>query len=199
MGEKGIDVVLVSDSRLLTDGLGKILESEEGIEHVRVASELEEIRAIMDGEEPDYILFDQRIKRPEVEKYLRSREVSTTSTELILLSDEEETGESTGRYIQIGHHTSARELIDLLMDTGKYREKIKRSKKLAEDRSRYVTKTESRIINLISSGHSNKEIAEKMRVSEKTIKAHITNIFTKLDIQNRYQLMVYGQKAANRH
>ena len=199
MGEKGIDVIMVSDSRLLTDGLGKILESEEVIERVRVASELEEVQAIMDASEPDYILFDQRIKRPGIEKYLRSRRFTSTKTELILLSDEEDTGESTGKHLQIGHSTSARELIDLLTDTTKYRDKIKRSKKLAEEKSRYVTKTESRIISLISSGHSNKEIADKLRVSEKTIKAHITNIFSKLNIQNRYQLMVYGQKTANRH
>lgn len=199
MGEKGIDVVLVSDSRLLTDGLGKILESEEGIEEVRVASELEEVQDIMEDVEPDYVIFDQRIKRPGIEKYLRSRKFTSTKTELILLSDEEDAGEGAGKHLQIGHHTSARELIDLLTDTGKYREKIKRSKKLAEEKSRYVTKTESRIIELISSGRSNKEIATKLRVSEKTIKAHITNIFSKLNIQNRYQLMVYGQKTANKH
>ena len=199
MEEKGIDVVLVSDSRLLTDGLGKILVSEDAIERVSVASELEEIRAIMDVSEPQYILYDQRIKRPGIEKYLRSRQFASTKTELILLSDEEDAGDGSGKHLQIGHHTSARELIDLLTDTEKYREKIKRSKKLAEDKNRYVTKTESRIIDLISSGHSNKEIADKLRVSEKTIKAHITNIFSKLDIQNRYQLMVYGQKTANRH
>lgn len=198
MGDKGIQVLLVSDSRLLTDGLRKILESEKRIDVLAVTAALGDIKGFVKSQKPDYIILDQRVSSSEIEKYLRSREVASKGAELILLSDEEECEESMGKLLKIGHSTSAKELIDLLTDTTKYRNKIKRSKKLAEEKSRYVTKTESRIINLISSGHSNKEIAEKLRVSEKTIKAHITNIFSKLDLQNRYQLMVYGQKTSNR-
>ncbi|MCI0480551.1 MAG: LuxR C-terminal-related transcriptional regulator, partial [Candidatus Dadabacteria bacterium] len=53
---------------------------------------------------------------------------------------------------------------------------------------------ESRIIKLIAAGESNKDIAELLSVSEKTVKAHITNIFHKLHLQNRYQLMIYGKR-----
>lgn len=198
MTDRALDILIVSDSRLLVDGLKKILESEDRINVASDSSELEEIKAFMDHNEPDFILLDQRVLNKEIEKYLRSKKVSTKTTQIILLSDEDVHEDRPGSFTKISHNTSARELIELITDGDRFREKIKRTKELSEEKALYMTKTESRIINLITSGHSNKEIAEKLKVSEKTIKAHITNIFSKLNIQNRYQLMVYGQKHTGR-
>lgn len=190
MTDKTVEILIVSDSRLLVDGLRKILDSEDRINIAYDSSDLEEISSFMDDNEPDFIILDQRVLNKEIEKYLRSKKVSTKTTQIILLSDEDVNEDLPGSFTKISHNTSAIELIELITDGDEFREKIKRTKKLSEERALYVTKTESRIINLITSGHTNKEIAEKLKVSEKTIKAHITNIFSKLDIQNRYQLMV---------
>lgn len=52
-----------------------------------------------------------------------------------------------------------------------------------------LTKRETEIMELISSGLKNNEIAEKLFVSENTIKFHIKNIYIKLDVKNRVQAM----------
>jgi len=57
-----------------------------------------------------------------------------------------------------------------------------------------LTKTELKMINFISEGYTNKEVAKKLTISEKTVKAHLTNIFIKLNLKNRYQLIVYSQQ-----
>ncbi|NOY47679.1 MAG: hypothetical protein GXO84_05705, partial [Chlorobi bacterium] len=50
-----------------------------------------------------------------------------------------------------------------------------------------LSKREKEVIDLISKGLSNDEIADKIFVSKNTIKTHIKNIYTKLDVKNRIQ------------
>jgi NarL family two-component system response regulator LiaR len=55
-----------------------------------------------------------------------------------------------------------------------------------------LSKRESEILNLVTSGMSNKEIAEKLFLSQRTIKAHLTNIFNKLNVASRSEAIVKG-------
>ena len=52
-----------------------------------------------------------------------------------------------------------------------------------------VSNHEFRVIKFIEEGKSNKEIASLLFISESTVKKHISNIFKKLDIKNRYELI----------
>ncbi len=55
-----------------------------------------------------------------------------------------------------------------------------------------LTKTEIRVLVLLGSGMSNKEIAAKMECSVKTIKNHPNAIFQKLGVSNRTEAVVKG-------
>jgi len=50
---------------------------------------------------------------------------------------------------------------------------------------------EIQIVELICKGLSNKEIAEKLYITEKTVKTHVSNILMKLDMKDRRQVIVY--------
>ena len=50
-----------------------------------------------------------------------------------------------------------------------------------------ISKREIEVLTLIFNGHSNDEIAQKLFVSKNTIKSHIKNIYSKLDVKNRMQ------------
>lgn len=50
-----------------------------------------------------------------------------------------------------------------------------------------LTPSQFRVLHLIAAGHSNKTIADNLNISEKTVKAHISVIFEKLDVKNRTQ------------
>ena len=52
-----------------------------------------------------------------------------------------------------------------------------------------VSAREEEIIQLIITGHSNAEIAEQLFIASSTVKKHINNIFRKLKVQNRWQLL----------
>jgi DNA-binding NarL/FixJ family response regulator len=52
-----------------------------------------------------------------------------------------------------------------------------------------LSKRETEVLQLISEGHSNQEIADELYVSLSTIKTHVSNVFSKLDVQRRTQAM----------
>jgi DNA-binding NarL/FixJ family response regulator len=55
-----------------------------------------------------------------------------------------------------------------------------------------LTPREIEVLELIAGGRSNKEIAETLSLSEKTVKNHINNIFSKLHVCDRSQAMLYA-------
>jgi two-component system response regulator DegU len=57
-----------------------------------------------------------------------------------------------------------------------------------------LTKREVQVLELIAEGMINKEIAEKLCISEKTVKNHISNIFKKINVSDRTQAAIYALK-----
>ena len=57
-----------------------------------------------------------------------------------------------------------------------------------------ITKRELEILNLIASGLSNREIAEKIFVSENTVKTHSSRLFDKLNVKRRTQAVQIGKE-----
>ncbi len=55
-----------------------------------------------------------------------------------------------------------------------------------------LTQRELQILQLAAEGMSNKEIAARLVISEKTVKNHIANIFSKLQVNDRTQAILYG-------
>jgi NarL family two-component system response regulator LiaR len=57
-----------------------------------------------------------------------------------------------------------------------------------------LTERERGVIRLVAQGRSNAEIAQELVISDKTVKTHISNILSKLDLQDRTQLAIYAIK-----
>jgi NarL family two-component system response regulator LiaR len=54
-----------------------------------------------------------------------------------------------------------------------------------------LTIREREVLMLISEGKANKEIAEELYISIKTVKTHVSNLLMKLDVEDRTQLAIY--------
>ncbi len=61
-----------------------------------------------------------------------------------------------------------------------------------ETRLRRLTQRERQISGLIAIGASNKEIADRLSITERTVKAHLTNIFQKLQLSSRVHLAIHA-------
>jgi len=55
-----------------------------------------------------------------------------------------------------------------------------------------LSKREREVVALIAQGYKNKELAEKMFISERTVKNHLHNIFDKLGVSHRLELALYA-------
>lgn len=58
-----------------------------------------------------------------------------------------------------------------------------------------LSERETDVLRLLAQGHSNKELAQALEISEKTVKAHITSILTKLNASSRTQAALYAVRA----
>jgi DNA-binding NarL/FixJ family response regulator len=62
------------------------------------------------------------------------------------------------------------------------------------EKKAHLTKKEREVINLICNGYRNKEIAQKLDISEQTVKSHCNRIFKKIGVSDRLQLALFTQK-----
>jgi DNA-binding NarL/FixJ family response regulator len=60
-----------------------------------------------------------------------------------------------------------------------------------------LTAREGQIVALIAVGASNKEIAHRLAITERTVKAHLTNVFQKLGLSSRLHLAIRAISGAH--
>ena len=184
---------MISDSELILSGLRKILEFEAGMTIVAEGAGLRNLKSFARELSPDFIFLDNRESAYDIEKIMRLGEIKRPGIRVIQFTEGGAAGEGIPNLINVNHETTSTELVEVIK-RGAGENPAPADKKTDESKPSKITKTESRIIKLIAAGESNKDIAELLSVSEKTVKAHITNIFHKLHLQNRYQLMIYGKR-----
>jgi DNA-binding NarL/FixJ family response regulator len=63
-----------------------------------------------------------------------------------------------------------------------------------EERIAALTKREREVITLVGEGLRNKQIAERLYISEATVRHHLTAIFAKLDVADRFELVIYAYR-----
>jgi NarL family two-component system response regulator LiaR len=62
----------------------------------------------------------------------------------------------------------------------------------AQDATALLTPREMEVLQLIAQGHSNAEIADRLVITERTVKAHVSNLLGKLHLSDRTQAAVYA-------
>ncbi len=183
-------IALVSSSKLFLDGLRKIMEFEADIE---VAAEISDPKALRDmvcDLAPDFIFVDNREREFDVDGLAAEDGFKSRA---ILFTQSGGSEPDTEKVIHVNFETTTSELINIIKNGGS-RKQSAINAGMKNPEFKRITRTEFRIIQLIAAGESNREIARKLGSSEKTVKAHITSIFEKLGLDNRYQLMVYGKR-----
>jgi DNA-binding NarL/FixJ family response regulator len=58
-----------------------------------------------------------------------------------------------------------------------------------------LTPTEIKVVQLVSQGMSNREIAEKLNVSQRTIESHVSNMLNKTNLHNRTELARWAMES----
>lgn len=208
-----IRVFLCDDHTLFRQGLKKLLELEQDIQIVGEASNGQEMLDILKKTGPDVILMD--IGMPQMDGVIatyKSKKILPHTNVIILTIYEDEphifAAIKAGAMGYLLKDASFDELIEAIRRVYKGealiqpviatkvlkefalldKRKIKEGDKFYND----LTEREKEILRLITLGGTNKEIANKLGISEKTVKNHISNIFQTLHVNNRTKAALYA-------
>jgi DNA-binding NarL/FixJ family response regulator len=86
---------------------------------------------------------------------------------------------------------------DIWIDKATVKNLLHGIKALNDNQAAALTPREKGVVDLIEKGLRNKEIAQKLHISEPTVKTHLYRIFRKLNIKTRSELITYAIKKSN--
>ncbi|MGI6649780.1 MAG: response regulator [Bacillota bacterium] len=207
-----IRVCIVDDHALVRQGLARVLELEPRIQVVGEAGDGLEAILLANELRPDVILMD--INMPVTDGIEASRIINRDhpKTRIIALTvyDDDRVFEviRAGVSAYILKDVEAEELIRAIIDvhegrsiihprvTGKVLGEFTRLSNSEGDGSHLdrLTQREREVLELIAKGEANREIANRLYISEKTVKNHITSILRKLNVHDRTQAAIYAIK-----
>jgi DNA-binding NarL/FixJ family response regulator len=209
-----IRVVIADDHPIVRDGLRKLLSMEEDIDVVGEAADGQELLDHMEVWRPDVILLDLRMPKTDGLTALQALNNTKDPAKVIILTASEDKNEFV-QAMKLGcagivlKQTSAELIVKSIrkVNSGEIwldahtTAAVMRQFATAEaaaslgmkGRERAPLSTREReIVALVAQGYKNKEMAEKMFISEQTVKNHLHNIFDKLGVSDRLELALYA-------
>ena len=211
-----IRILIADDHPIVRDGLKKLLTLEDDFEIVGEAADGCEVLDRVQELDPDVLLLDLRMPNLDGLSALQTLQQTNKRTRVIILTASEDKNEFVqamklgcsgivlkqtapelivksirkvhGGEIWLDSHTTAAVMRQFAApgeigggsSSGKSRERSPLSHR------------EREIVQLVAQGYKNKEMAEKMFISEQTVKNHLHNIFDKLGVSDRLELALYA-------
>jgi DNA-binding NarL/FixJ family response regulator len=210
-----IRVVLADDQTLVREGLSLMLGLVDGIEVVGVAEDGEQAVAMVDAESPDVALLDLRMPRVDgVEATARIKQ-HYPDVEVVVLTTyaDDESVMAALRAGARGYLTkdaSSDEIERAIRDAvvGKTRLDPAVQERLVEivtsgaatatvvavPPGGPLTERETEVLRLMADGLGNRAIAERLFVTEATVKTHVNNVFGKLDVNDRAAAVAWAYR-----
>jgi DNA-binding NarL/FixJ family response regulator len=210
-----IRIVIADDHPIFRDGLRRLLEAESGLKVIGEACDGAEAVKLARNLKPDIMLLDLSMPRMPGLEALKDLSTGTgaNGVRVILLTAAAEKHQIV-EALQLGARgvvlkDSATQLllksIHTVM-TGEYwvgresvsnlvqylRTLVQSSGEEAKQKKFGLTPRELEIVSAVVAGYSNKEIAEYFKISEDTVKHHLSNIFDKLGVSTRLELALFA-------
>jgi two-component system response regulator DegU len=204
-----INVLIADDHPLIREGLSKILSLNDDIKIIGEARDGREAVKMTMKTHPDVVLMDINMPHMngiEAARVIKSELPQTGIIALTIHDDQEyidemiESGVSGFLLKDVEPETlvkSVREVSkgkSLFEEDHKGKKTADRKTYLKRDGLEELTRRELDVLQLIAKGMCNKDIAESLFISEKTVKNHLTNIFRKINVDDRTQAALFAIK-----
>ena len=210
-----IRVILADDHPIVRDGLKKLLSLEDDIEVVGEACDGREVVRVVQELQPDVVILDLRMPNMDGLSALQALQQVDRKAKVIILTASEDKNEFV-QAMKLGCSgivlkQTAPELIvksirkvnsgEIWLDSHTTAAVMRQFSAPgdimggtpAKGRERSpLSQREREIVSLVAQGYKNREMAEKMFISEQTVKNHLHNIFDKLGVSDRLELALYA-------
>ena len=214
-----IRIVVADDHPIFRDGLCKLLALEEDFEVVAQAQDGKQVLDVLQQYAPDILLLDLKMPGLDGLATLQRLQAAKNKTRVIVLTASDDKNEfvqamklgTSGivlkqtatelliksiRKVNAGEiwldsHTTAAVIRQFVANDDSPAPSAGQSSPRERERSP-LSQREREIVALVAQGFKNKEMAEKMFISEQTVKNHLHNIFDKLGVSDRLELALYA-------
>lgn len=218
-----IRIVLVDDQTLVRQGIQTLLELEEDLEVVGTAADGREAITVVQREHPDVVLMDVRMPQLDGVAATRELLRLRPELGVIILTtfDDDEyvfEGLKAGARGYMLKDTSAEEIVaavravaagEALIQPSIARKVVAEFSRLASGAGRQsvaaaprdtaasldepLTEREHEVLRALVDGLSNREIAERLVITEGTVKNHVSSLLAKLGVRDRTQAVLKAQ------
>jgi DNA-binding NarL/FixJ family response regulator len=207
-----VNLVLCDDHPIVLAGLDGLFRLEQDFQVLARCINGEEALAAVRQHNPDILVVDLHIPGPggdglEILRALRREKLPTKAVMLAAALEEDEIVEALRlgvrgvvlkelapqalveciRKVYAGEQWIDKQLSNLALESLLRRETAGRA------RSGVLSPRETEIVRMVAGGLGNKELAERLGVSEGTIKIHLHNIYKKLKVHSRLELVLHAQ------
>ena len=205
-----IRVLIVEDHTIVRGGLVALLEDVEGIEVVAEAADGVEAVLKTRAAKPDVILMDLMMPRKtgiEAIEAIKQEDPNARILVLTSFSDDDKVFAAikAGALGYLLKETSSKDLFQAIVDVHHGESSLHPAiaRKLIRELNRPtslppsedpLTEREAEVLVLVARGLSNQDIADKLIISERTVRTHVSNILGKLHLANRTQAALYALK-----
>jgi two-component system, NarL family, nitrate/nitrite response regulator NarL len=205
-----IKLLIADDHAIFRDGLRKLLDSEEEITIVGEARNGAECIKMLGNLKPDILLLDLHMPDKDGFGVLEEVNFDTIPTRVIVLTAAEDDRDVV-RAMRLGARgvllkESAIDLLvksiyrvhagEIWLDSHMTAEVINTfsasSKSGVRSEKRLLSDREMEIVQLVTQGFQNKQIGKELFISENTVKNHLRNIFDKIGVSDRLEMMLYA-------
>lgn len=203
-----INIMIVDDHSMIREGLKQLLELDGDMRVVEEASDGVECLEKIGTAKPDVLLLDINMPRMNgLEVLAKLKEMKIKTKVLVLTVHNEidyllkavEIG-INGYLLKDSESSELKKAIVSVVNGENYiqpslipslnAKMIQRDND--KDKIEDLTRRELEVLKLLATGNYNKEIAEELGISERTVKNHVSNIFKKIEVTDRTQAAVFA-------
>ncbi|MFQ5962532.1 MAG: response regulator [Candidatus Methylomirabilales bacterium] len=212
MGRKGkIKIVIADEQKIFRERLIALVNREEDLEVVGEAASRREILRVVEEAHPDVLLCDLSLMEVSGSEILPEIRERSPGTKVLILTTNFERQQvfhalrdgargylqksvsdvkllKAIRVVHAGEAWIERSVVGDLLDDLPRQENLVNKGGGSEGR---LSKREGEVARFVAEGFSNKEVADRLSISEKTVKSHLASIFRKLELRDRLQLALY--------
>lgn len=211
MSDAAIRVAIADDHAIVLHGLQQLFERQGGFDVVACSRNGDEALAVVRSQPVDILVLDLRMPGKSGLDVLREMSTDVPACRVVLLTAALRDA-AVGEIMQAGakgivlKESSPEELIDCVrrvhrghvwIDRGLLARTFDRSgKNGAPGETVSLTPREREIIRMVAHGLRNREIGQRLCISEGTVKIHLHNVYDKLGLDGRLELLLYAQENA---
>lgn len=203
-----IQVMMTDDHLMVREGIKALLEIDGDIKVISQASDGVECLSVLEHTEPDVLLLDINMPKLDGLSVLETLKRNKPQLKIIVLTIHNEADYLLSAYekgadgyvLKDSGSDMLRRAIRIVNQGEQYiepilmpklRERLEKKKEGGKKEDR-LSKREFEILKLVAVGMYNKEIADQLSISEKTVKNHMSSIFRKIKVSDRTQAAVYA-------